>query len=304
MTRIGLIGAGRWGRNAARAMAKAGVLAWVADDDMENAHAVASEFGAERVRSGPMIDTLADKWSDIRVHGLGDCDAVWICTPIETHELLVHAALSAGKHVLCEKPLSRSKAQAAELAADAERRGLVLMADHTWLGHAGARTVVDYDGLTEYTAQRWAKDDRGFDALEDMLPHDVVLARRAFRNDIHAVCTMVLGHQTLVVMAPDVETDAEDFKPRHCSVTYSYDYDGKIREMKSRGADGSFHISAGALPAHAPEPLSVILDEFIRAIENGWQPTIGHADEFIHVAAVIEAAKASRARGGEWVDVQ
>lgn len=308
MTRIGLIGAGRWGRNAARTVSKAlrtvvsdeggrmtrtepiAELAWVADADDAAARAVAESHNVHAC--------------DPRFICWDDCDAVWICTPIETHEILVHAALSAGKHVLCEKPLARSKAQAEDLAAAADRRGLVLMADHTWLGHAGARTVVDYDGLTEYTAQRWAKDDRGFDALEDMLPHDVVLARRAFRNDIHAVCTMVLGHQTLVVMAPDVETDAEDFKPRHCSVTYSYDYDGKIREMKSRGADGSFHISAGALPAHAPEPLSVILDEFISATREQRQPRIGGAAEFIHVAAVIEAAKASRARGGEWVDVQ
>ena len=298
MTRIGLIGAGRWGRNAARAMAKAGVLAWVADADPYAASSLAAEHGVSFVHMDGHFGIGGNLFPWDEVTGC------WLATPIETHELLVHAALSAGKHVLCEKPLSRSKAQAAELAADAERRGLVLMADHTWLGHAGARTVVDYDGLTEYTAQRWAKDDRGFDALEDMLPHDVVLARRAFRNDIHAVCTMVLGHQTLVVMAPDVETDAEDFKPRHCSVTYSYDYDGKIREMKSRGADGSFHISAGALPAHAPEPLSVILDEFISAIREHRQPRIGGAAEFVHVAAVIEAAKASRAKGGEWVDVQ
>lgn len=294
MTRIGLIGAGRWGRNAARAISKAlrtvvsdeggrmtrtepiAELAWVADADDAAARAVAESHNVHTC--------------DPRFICWDDCDAVWICTPIETHELLVHAALSAGKHVLCEKPLSRSKAQAVELAADAERRGLVLMCDFTWLGHAGVMALTNSDCST-YVAQRWAKDDRGFDAIEDLMPHDLVLAERLFGCDARAVSVDAEG---IWVKFGDIGFSGIQL----ASLSYRYDSDEKRRRVRIGHNENN-----GELPEGAPEPLSVILDEFISAIREHRQPRIGGAAEFVHVAAVIEAAKASRAKGGEWVDV-
>ena len=50
--------------------------------------------------------------------------AVHICTPNASHTPMAEAALLAGKHVLCEKPLATSSADAARLAALAADRGL------------------------------------------------------------------------------------------------------------------------------------------------------------------------------------
>jgi predicted dehydrogenase len=50
-----------------------------------------------------------------------DIDLVDICTPGDTHAEIALAALAAGKHVLCEKPLANSVAEAEEMAAAAER---------------------------------------------------------------------------------------------------------------------------------------------------------------------------------------
>ncbi|MYS21460.1 MULTISPECIES: Gfo/Idh/MocA family protein [unclassified Streptomyces] len=50
-----------------------------------------------------------------------DIDVVDICTPGDTHAQIALAALAAGKHVLCEKPLANSVAEAEEMAAAAER---------------------------------------------------------------------------------------------------------------------------------------------------------------------------------------
>jgi predicted dehydrogenase len=52
-------------------------------------------------------------------------DAVTIATPPDSHASLVEAAISAGKHVLCEKPLARNAAEARDLLARAEAAGIV-----------------------------------------------------------------------------------------------------------------------------------------------------------------------------------
>ena len=54
-------------------------------------------------------------------------DAVYIASPHETHYAYAKSALEAGKHVLCEKPLCLRRAEAEELFALAEAKGLVLM---------------------------------------------------------------------------------------------------------------------------------------------------------------------------------
>lgn len=54
-------------------------------------------------------------------------DAVYIAAPHDSHYAYAKAALEAGKHVLCEKPLCFSRAEAEELFTLAEKKGLVLM---------------------------------------------------------------------------------------------------------------------------------------------------------------------------------
>src|SRR3954464_14360020 len=56
-----------------------------------------------------------------RVIERDDVDLVDICTPGDTHAEMAIAALEAGKHVLCEKPLANSVAEAEAMAAAAER---------------------------------------------------------------------------------------------------------------------------------------------------------------------------------------
>jgi predicted dehydrogenase len=56
-----------------------------------------------------------------------DLDAVYIPAPNGLHARWTLAALAAGKHVLCEKPLTSNEAQAREVADAAERTGLVVM---------------------------------------------------------------------------------------------------------------------------------------------------------------------------------
>jgi predicted dehydrogenase len=82
--------------------------------------ASAEDFAA-RHDIGRVFDTVDEAL------GSDEVDAVYICTPHSSHVQLARAALTAGKHVLCEKPLTLTGAESRELAALAASRGLFLM---------------------------------------------------------------------------------------------------------------------------------------------------------------------------------
>jgi predicted dehydrogenase len=116
--RVGLIGAG----GIARAVHLPGwaripevEIAAVADINPKVAHAVAQEFNIPR--------TLSDFRDLVKL----DLDAVDICTPNRVHTPAVLAALTAGKHVLCEKPLAVTAAEVRRMGQLADRKKLKLM---------------------------------------------------------------------------------------------------------------------------------------------------------------------------------
>ncbi len=68
-----------------------------------------------------------------------DIDVVHVCTPNALHAPIAKAALLAGKHVICEKPLATRSTDAAELAALAAERGLVAAVPFVYRFHPMAR---------------------------------------------------------------------------------------------------------------------------------------------------------------------
>lgn len=68
-------------------------------------------------------------------------DAVYISTTNEKHHDQALAAIAAGKHVLCEKPLAMTPADAAEMVRAAEAAGLVFATNHH-LRNAGAHLAI------------------------------------------------------------------------------------------------------------------------------------------------------------------
>lgn len=108
--RVGIIGGGFMGRVHSRAArASGGILVGVAASTPESAVRAASELGIERAFATP--DEL------IRDDSI---DVVHICTPNTTHSAFAAAAITAGKHVICEKPLATSVADAESLVRSAE----------------------------------------------------------------------------------------------------------------------------------------------------------------------------------------
>ncbi len=114
------VGLGAWGRSWARSVLPGApdveVVAWV-DPDPAARRQVRELVGApaERCYSG-LDEALA-------AH---PADAVLATTAIPAHTPVALAALRAGLHVLLEKPFAPTVAEAAQVVAEAEERGLVL----------------------------------------------------------------------------------------------------------------------------------------------------------------------------------
>jgi predicted dehydrogenase len=113
-----IAGTGFIGRVHARSLRLAGVqLVGVASSSPESAEAAATELGANRAY-GTAEELVRDP----------DIDVVHVCTPNHLHLPLAEAALAAGKHVICEKPLALDVSGAQRLvdvAADSEVRTAV-----------------------------------------------------------------------------------------------------------------------------------------------------------------------------------
>ena len=124
MIGIGIIGYGYWGPNLARVSAEAAGarLVAIADAAPQALARAARRHGTAR---------LADDWRSV----VDDpaVDLVMVATPVRTQYEIALAALRAGKHVLVEKPMAETAAQAMTLVEEAARRSLVLMVDHTFI---------------------------------------------------------------------------------------------------------------------------------------------------------------------------
>src|SRR5918992_1710837 len=111
--RVGIAGAGFIGAVHARSARLAGArLVGISASTAERAAHAAAELGVERsfASSGELVEAR-------------DVDVVHICTPNHLHLPLAAAALAAGKHVICEKPLAMDAAGAARLVEAAAGSG-------------------------------------------------------------------------------------------------------------------------------------------------------------------------------------
>jgi predicted dehydrogenase len=87
----------------------------------------------DRARSAAIAYSKDVRWSGsaAELFAWPEVDGVIVCTPNRTHAEVVAQALTAGKHVLVEKPLALDLASADRLVRAAESSGLVLMPGHT-----------------------------------------------------------------------------------------------------------------------------------------------------------------------------
>ena len=126
---VGVIGCGHWGPNHVRVLDSLPgcTVRGVADRD-EQALAAAA-------RQHPSIALATPSAAELIARD--DVQALVVATPTATHFELARQALAAGKHVLVEKPLSVTSAQARELIEVAATRDVILMVGHVFVFNPG-----------------------------------------------------------------------------------------------------------------------------------------------------------------------
>ncbi len=119
--RTAVLGTGFMGRVHTEAIRRLGNVdvAGLASSPGRDTAALAESYGIENV-TADWRALVADP----------SIEAVHICTPNALHHPMATAALNAGKHVLCEKPLAMTSKEAAEMAALAKKKKLVNATNH------------------------------------------------------------------------------------------------------------------------------------------------------------------------------
>lgn len=152
--RLGMVGGGQGAfigavhRIAARLDGEFALVAGALSSDPERARASSAELGLDAGRSYGSFAEMA-RAEARRPDGI---EAVAIVTPNHVHYAAARAFLEAGIHVICDKPLTSTLADAKRLAALAERSGKVFVLTHNYTGYPmvrQAREMVEKGQLGE-----------------------------------------------------------------------------------------------------------------------------------------------------------
>ena len=194
IVRVLLAGAGRAGMVHGRNLAAGvpgGKLVGVADPDAAARERAAVELGCEVALDDPERAVQRD-----------DVDAVVIATPTFAHAAIATAALDAGKHVLCEKPIAANQEDARKIAGAAQgssaqflmgfmRRfddGFVSAAQQIQAGAIGTPVLVRSTGRGPGLPPEWAWDtSRSGGLIAEVNSHDLDACRWFSRQEFVSV---------------------------------------------------------------------------------------------------------------------
>jgi predicted dehydrogenase len=190
---VGVIGYGYWGPNLLRNFAeqpgcRVGHVSDLRPDRLADA--------ARRCPGATVSTDYREVLADPAV------DGVAIATPVSTHFAIGMAALRAGKHVLIEKPLAATAEDAMRLVEEADRRGLVLLVDHTFVYTPAVQRIRDLaesgeiGDLYYYDSVRinLGLFQRDVNVLWDLAVHDLSIMDYVVRRQPLAVSATGLAH--------------------------------------------------------------------------------------------------------------
>jgi predicted dehydrogenase len=219
-------------------------------------------------------------------------DALAILSPAETHTAYLHAALAAGLHVLCEKPLVWGRpdlaADAARLVDAFDRAGLLLWENCQWPYTLPAYERL-FPGALERPPERFfmlmQPASGGVQAFGDSLPHILSLLQALVPGDAptlvdarFAISDPARGDQDMGFRyctdrwsaRVDVRLEPTDASPRAAV----YALDG--RRARRRVAGESYRLSFASDDGREvplDDPLRILIADFVGALRGARSPS-------------------------------
>jgi len=313
--RLGLIGAGRWGRIFIKAIDRL---------DGVRLHRLASTNPDSRALVGDDCAVVED-WRTVAA--ADDLDGLIIATPPARHAEMAAIAISSGIPVLIEKPLTLDATQADALLAHARAKAAIVLVDHIHLYHP-AYVELKHRGLGMGTihAVRSAGGDWGpfrpdASVLWDRASHDVAMCLDLMAEQPDSVAArrtedreMAEGHGETIALKltfpggviADIEAgNLMRRKKRFLAVQYDHEtliYDDLsetplVREPRP-GGPGCDPLHAEAIEVPQKAPLTCALEAFAGAIRQGDRDLSGLALG-VRVVEVLSACDGSLRAGGK-----
>jgi D-xylose 1-dehydrogenase (NADP+, D-xylono-1,5-lactone-forming) len=282
--------------------------------DRARAEAQAADFGIERAL-GSYEEVLADP----------DVDAVYVPLPNSLHVEWSIRALEAGKHVLCEKPLSRRPEEVERAFDAAERAGRVLAEGFMWRHHPQARRLAEL--IPRVGELRLVRSAFSFPVAD---PGDVRLSRELEGGalmDVGCYCvsgSRLVAGEPLEVSGAQVEGgDGVDVRltgtlrfPGEILAHFDCALDSAVRdELEVVGSEGSLFLddpwhsrvpvievrgpdgSVERVEAEPEDPYACELRDLAAAAAGEWPPLLGRDDALGQartIAALYESAASGR----------
>lgn len=216
----------------------------VCQRNQAQAKAVADRYGVPRT---------FEHWEEMLAEARPEI--VVIATPPHLHFPIAIQALAGGAHVLCEKPLAMTSAEARQMVDAAARARRVAMTGFNWRFPAAMQRLhaMLEDGFigrlfhasARYLVRRWADEaapptwrmDRaqaGYGAMGDLGVHLVDLTRWNFGEIVRVAARAGVAYPSKMVPAGDKPADTEDF----CALTAELASGATVTLMVSRAARG------------------------------------------------------------------
>ena len=314
--RFGVIGWGYWGPKLARNLdtVSNATVTMVADTD-------ARRLATLRVNQ-PWIQTTTHIEDMFR----SDVDAVVVSTPVRTHFQLAREALLHGKHVLVEKPLTASVAEAEELVTLAREQERVLMVGHTFEYNPAVnelRKLVQGGDLGKLYCIEAERVNLGLfrndiNVIWDLAPHDISILLYLLDKKPERIKVQAHAHlQSHIEDVAHLDLEFADGMNAHIHVSWLHPckirrvtvigdarmvvYDdtnpAEMIKIYNKGADVnadpvvSYRYGAITIP-HIDwvEPLRLECEDFANAIRTGTQPR-AHGGVGLAVVQVLAAAQ-------------
>jgi predicted dehydrogenase len=288
--RIAVVGVGYLGRHHARILASlsGAELVAVVDTNPARAHEVAAASGTR-----PLTD-----FRDV----LGSVDAVTLAVPTELHREIALAFLTAGVHVLVEKPMARTVAEADEMIQAAAKAGAILAVGQTERFNpavAAARPILSDPRFIEvHRLGTFPERSLDIDVVFDLMIHDVDIVLSLVTSEVEAIEAVgvpvltgrvdianarlkfsngCIANLTASRISRDRVRKIRFFQPMaYVSIDYAAQKLEVFRLVKGNGPVPV--IEGGEVPVENEEPLKRELADFVDAIGTRRAPVVTGQD--------------------------